>query len=979
MAEPITAVFKFVSSVFAGTAVSGAGAFAAAANTLLQVGAFTALDAGIRAVTRRDRSAQRRALGSRDFSYRSGNAYKTIIYGQARVGGVIDYVQTAGASNEYLYRMEILAGHECEDITEVWLDDERIDNSHIDWAGDGDVTAGTFYIDGVAYVRLWKRLGASGQVANSEFVSTFTDITSSHRQQGHCMLDVRMWWVEGSDSVWSQKGPPNHIKALVRGKNDIYDPRLDSSPGNDPSNASYQAYTDNPILCVANYMTDSRLGMGIDAAKIDWQVVSDEADYCDVLSPVPTASSEKRFTCNGSLTTGQTFKENLAALLSSCNGRVAYSNGKFKIRCARFGGGANLCTNPTFDSGITGWSAGNGAGSIAHNATDDTIEITNGSGGLQSAYFALTTVVGNTYTARVVTKAADANLAEGYGLRANNNSGDLTGPLDSVTTTEENAELRITFTATATTTYIHLFITNTTSGDKAEFDDVEMYLVSTQSIDGDWFTGDLTYQAGPTEKNGRFNEVHPMYVSEEQAYKSVEGLVVKSANMLSRDNGEPLPIDVDLPFTNTETQAQRLAHKLLNAGHKKTYGMPLNYRALNIAVHDQVTVTLADAALSNSHMRVRDYELSDLGNSFGVQIGAVEDDADTYADPNASEYSARTAAGTIVWGLSDVPDPTGFSVTAKEGGILVEWVNPTLSNTFDVVQVWHSATDDRTVATVVYAGRLTSFFHKLDNGETGYYWIRAKKDDLLSDYVPNTTTSIYTATASNRIALAENRLPDARWSLGHQGGNENDPRNIQDQWNADGDTKLIDADTGQVQTGLTQTDGVTSLDDVTINTTDLFSNEYSMSGDQSSGSWINVWELDRDGSSPVSLLSNLQDFEFTEAGVFLITVSLTASMNVTLGDTSATRVFMHITPYLADPGSSTFTAMSLKMREEFFRPSQATGTSGLQPSFETTFPVNASVGTQLRFSVATQNLSSWNIVASESKLMIEQQKQHPDP
>ena len=85
---------------------------------------------------------------------------------------------------------------------------------------------------------------------------------------------VTKWTLtDSSQEIWDRL-TPRDLKALVKGKKDIYDPRLEvaagGSAGASPSNTAYQAWSENPALCVANYLTDSKFGLGVVASKIDW-------------------------------------------------------------------------------------------------------------------------------------------------------------------------------------------------------------------------------------------------------------------------------------------------------------------------------------------------------------------------------------------------------------------------------------------------------------------------------------------------------------------------------------------------------------------------------------------------------------------------------------------------------------------------------------------------------------------------------------
>ena len=65
-----------------------------------------------------------------------------MVYGEALVSGPIFFVGVAGTDNRELYHSIALTGHEVEDITDVYFDNEKIFDAQIDFQS--RVTAGTF-------------------------------------------------------------------------------------------------------------------------------------------------------------------------------------------------------------------------------------------------------------------------------------------------------------------------------------------------------------------------------------------------------------------------------------------------------------------------------------------------------------------------------------------------------------------------------------------------------------------------------------------------------------------------------------------------------------------------------------------------------------------------------------------------------------------------------------------------------------------
>ncbi len=253
-----------------------------------------------------------------------------LVYGEALVSGPIFFVGVAGTNNRELYHSIALTGHEVEDITDIHFDNEKILDSQIDFQS--RVTAGTFGpIDSDYICQIERQTGTSNQSASGLLRSAFpSDWTTAHNTPGISCITTQWVLTDGSQELWDRLKPQN-MKALVKGKKDIYDPRLDTSAGANPTNASYQQWTDNPALCAANYLADTKFGLSVPVSKIDWAAVETAADACDVLVTIPSGT-QKRFTANGVLYATEKHRENIKKILSAMNGSLIYSNGVYTIR-----------------------------------------------------------------------------------------------------------------------------------------------------------------------------------------------------------------------------------------------------------------------------------------------------------------------------------------------------------------------------------------------------------------------------------------------------------------------------------------------------------------------------------------------------------------------------------------------------------------------------------------------------------------------
>jgi len=267
---------------------------------------------------------------------RGTTEHQRIIYGETLAGGLLWYINTAGESNKALYQAVVVAGHEIDDITDMWIDDNIIPNADIDWGIDGKVTGGDYRGDfGESHVvYFYKHLGDAGQVAMPELITAFAEINSSHIGAGQAGFVSRFDYFLEQAQVWSA-GVPHAVRGLARGKK-IYDPRLDDTQpfgfgDHRLANSLSWEWSDNPALCWADYMIDSNLGFGESSSKIDYSYVASAAAICEETVYLPVGTSD-RFSCNGTLVTVDTYEENIKRILSSMGGQAVIQNGVWKVR-----------------------------------------------------------------------------------------------------------------------------------------------------------------------------------------------------------------------------------------------------------------------------------------------------------------------------------------------------------------------------------------------------------------------------------------------------------------------------------------------------------------------------------------------------------------------------------------------------------------------------------------------------------------------
>jgi predicted phage tail protein len=214
-----------------------------------------------------------------------------VVYGRRKIGGTRVLTEASGASNEYLH---IVIAH-CEGpidaIETVYLDD--IATTDAKFAG--LVTVETF-------------LGHDDQVACQSLIDALPGKwTAAHRLCGVAYTYVRLKY---DSNVFSSLPT---ITVDIRGRT-VYDPRTGAT-----------AWSENPALCVRDYLINARYGRGNAASGIDDAMFIIAANDCELTFTAPDGTTHQRHTCNGVINTDMSSSANMVNLLSCCRGMLIFS------------------------------------------------------------------------------------------------------------------------------------------------------------------------------------------------------------------------------------------------------------------------------------------------------------------------------------------------------------------------------------------------------------------------------------------------------------------------------------------------------------------------------------------------------------------------------------------------------------------------------------------------------------------------------
>lgn len=240
------------------------------------------------------------------------------VYGDTIVGLRLVDVRQDPSDKNLLYIVGALCHGPIDAIQEIWFDER------LAFDKDGNVQLGAaklasvFPVSWTPFAWIWKHLGGTSDPVDSTLHSVFPSqwpTTSTGKGVAYLVLKLKY------DKDLFPNGLPN-ITVRVRGRT-VFDPRTSTT-----------GWSDNPILCARDYLTNPVYGFGADASEIDDTSVSDLANVCDELVSTPRGD-QPRFRCNGALDTTRELLENAAQLLSSCRGVLLYQSGQFRPHIAR--------------------------------------------------------------------------------------------------------------------------------------------------------------------------------------------------------------------------------------------------------------------------------------------------------------------------------------------------------------------------------------------------------------------------------------------------------------------------------------------------------------------------------------------------------------------------------------------------------------------------------------------------------------------
>lgn len=203
-----------------------------------------------------------------------------------------------------------------------------IDNDDFEQTLDDNLTITQYSRQEGEYIKSEFRLGESIQSAVQFFVDELDNYTDQYRGNNlvyACHRFLKHTAGPNASNTAIKRIP--EVTAIIKGRR-IFDPRDTTQVF---ANTNSYKYSNNPSLCILDYLTNIDYGFGINYENIDTASFIKTADYCDEQILREDNIYTARYTCNGVLDTGQKLITNLRELLTCCNARIGWIMGKWQL------------------------------------------------------------------------------------------------------------------------------------------------------------------------------------------------------------------------------------------------------------------------------------------------------------------------------------------------------------------------------------------------------------------------------------------------------------------------------------------------------------------------------------------------------------------------------------------------------------------------------------------------------------------------
>lgn len=600
---------------------------------------------------------------------------RQVCYGTVRIAGSLVYIESTD-NDQLIHLIFAVAGHEINSFESFIIDEDAVSLD-----SDGFVTDAK-YIDGdTKFIRILTHNGADDQSADSTLISESNGLwTSNHRLRGIAYMYVRLKF---SNDIFPN-GIPN-VSAIIQGKK-VYDPRTTST-----------AFSSNPALCIRDFLTNTRYGLGAKTSEINDTSFTAGANVCDETVTLDVARTKSFNTETSVSSSNETITINAHGYFTG--DAVQYSNES----------GTNL----------TGLTSG---------TTYFIIKVD-----VNTFKLATSLSNANAGTAINITGASTGNGQTQLFKRLVENRYETHGVID-VGETPTKILTEMTSSCIGLVTY---------SGGKWNIKTGE-YVSPTVTLTDDDLRDSIALTTRSTRRDS-FNSVKGVFVNPDNSYQPTDFPSITSSTFQTEDNSEQIFTDIELAYTTSPSMAQRIAKIILLRGREQmTLTYPCKGTAFNLEVGDTVNITNARLGFSTKPFEVAGWSFSQAsqgdGMSLGVDLNLREISSAVY-DWNAEE-SAIISNNTNLPNAFSIPAPT---LSASD--ILTTFNEEAISTLIADVSTVNGFTDQfevqakqSTADTYVSMGRSSDSRYELLNVQDNVtYNIRARAVSTLGVKSPYTS------------------------------------------------------------------------------------------------------------------------------------------------------------------------------------------------------------------------------------------------
>jgi predicted nucleic acid-binding Zn-ribbon protein len=586
-----------------------------------------------------------------------------VIYGQRKVGGTRVFVSTGGAKkNEYLYIALALCEGEVEEIGDVYINDVLSTDSK--YSG---------------LVSITKYLGTDAQTYSTLLAEADDTWGSNHRLRGVAYLAMRFKY---DPDVFSSIP---EVQAVVKGRK-VYDPETTTT-----------AWSDNPALCLRDYLTNARYGKGLSSSLIDDTSFIAAKAFCNttVTSSAGAGGSQKIFECNAVIDTDKNLFDNVRILLRGMRGLMPYSNGIYSLIIDKSESSSFDLTPDNITSDLTVASAGK---SKKYNKV--TVKFTNPEANWQSDTV-FWPPAGSTEETTFLSEDNNQELSTEITLPTITNYYSARDIARVACLTSRASDLSVKVTATSEALVI-------AAGDVVRLEQPSMGWVDD----------------GVTDARQLFRVVGIQLVNTGEVKLTLQKY---DSSIYTWDEGadEPTNQPTTLPDPSIAEPPTNLS--VTGSANIAEDGTTIPYLAITWTAADDAFVSSYEITVTPSSGNATSLIVSTTAYDFFVLDSAL-----TYSVSvrSINSLGIRSTAATVS-GVSPVIDttapsvPSNPSVTGEFKQIKIEWDNPTEAD-FSYVEIKRSGTATEDDAVTIAVTRADYFIDGPYSGvTTRYYWLRA--------------------------------------------------------------------------------------------------------------------------------------------------------------------------------------------------------------------------------------------------------------